>query len=144
MGLEYSKPQKPLTAEDVKRMQDTMAVNKAKDQAAAYDIAFENFKYFAIENFNNYLKEAVKAESTKFDSYISLLDSRINKHLRNKELDIDLLYRCANYLANTYPDFVITYDFDDATMKIKYHVDISPKLPTRATETDHLPDSVNL
>jgi hypothetical protein len=129
MGVEYSTQQKPLTAEDVKLMKETIAANRVKDQTAAYNTVFENFKYFAVENFNKYLKEAVKNGWTKFTilSRVATLDSSIEKHLRDKELDKEWFYRCGNYYANTYPDFTITYEYDDAEKKMTYHVDISPK-----------------
>jgi len=129
MGIEYSTQQKPLTAEDVKQMKETMAANRIKDQTAAYNTAFENFKYFAVENFNSYLTKAVKNGSSTLiiQSCVSTLDSSIEKHLRDKERDKEYLYRCGNYYANTYPDFTITYEYDDAGEKMTYHVDISPK-----------------
>ena len=136
MGIEYSTQQKPLTAEDVKQLKEAMAANRVKDQTAAYDKAFENFKYFAVENFNKYLKEAVKNGWTKFSilSRAASLDSSIEKHLRDKTLDKEWCYRCGNYYANKYPDFAITYEFDDAEMKMTFHVDISPKQITPALE----------
>jgi hypothetical protein len=138
MGIEYSTQQKPLTAEDVKQMKETMAANRIKDQTAAYDTAFANFKYFAVENFNMYLKEAVKKGWSKFtiQSRVVVLDSSIEKYLRDKELDKEWFYRCGNYYANTYPDFTITYEYDDAEEKMKYHVDISPKLPVTADPSE--------
>lgn len=144
MGIEYSTQQKPLTAEDVKQMKETMAANRVKDQTAAYNVEFENFKYFAVENFNEYLKEAVKNGWTKFTilSRVAILDSSIEKHLRDKEHDKEYLYRCGNYYANTYPDFTITYEYDDAGEKMTYHVDISPKpVPSEEPEMQKTPTS---
>lgn len=137
MGIEYSTQQKPLTAEDVKQMKETMAANRVKDQTAAYNTAFENFKHFAVENFNKYLKEAVKNGWSKFAilSRVATLDSSIEKHLRDKDLDREWFYRCGNYYANTYPDFAITYEYDEAEMKMTYHVDISPK-PVQSEESE--------
>ena len=57
-------------------MKETMAANRAREQAIAYDSAFQDFTYFAIDNFNSNITDAVKAnwESFKFITSTKVLD----------------------------------------------------------------------
>ncbi len=127
---------KPLTAEDIKRMKETMAANRAKDQAAAYDTAFSNFAHFAVSSFNNNLTSAVKLNSNQFKFVMTLrtLDGYIEKHLRSAELDKEWLYRCSNFYIKTYPDFEIKHEMNEAGNEMTYIVTIQPEKPKLETD----------
>lgn len=122
---------KPLTAEDIKRMKETMAANRAKDQASAYDTAFSNFAHFAVSSFNSNLTSAVKLNGNQFKFVMTLrtLDGSIEKHLRSAELDKEWLYRCSNFYIKTYPDFEIKHELNEAGNEMTYIVNIQPEKP---------------
>ena len=133
MGVSESKP---LTAEDIKRMKETMAANRAKDQAVAYNTAFSNFTHFAVESFNKNLTSVVKLNSNQFKFVMTLrtLDGYIEKHLRDKELDKEWLYRCSNFYIKTYPDFDIKHEMNEAGNEMTYVVTIQPEKPNLEPE----------
>lgn len=122
---------RPLTAEDIKQMKATMAANRAKDQAVAYDTAFSNFAHFAVSSFNKNLTSAVKLNSNQFKFVMTLrtLDGYIEKHLRTAELDKEWLYRCSNFYIKTYPDFEIKHELNEAGTEMTYIVNIQPENP---------------
>ena len=128
MGVSKSKP---LNAEDIKRMKETMAANRAKDQAVAYDIAFSNFTYFAVDTFNKNLTSAVKLNINQFKIVMTtnILDIYIKKHLRDKELDREWLYRCSNYYIKTYPDFDIKRELNETGDQMECNVTIQAEKP---------------
>jgi hypothetical protein len=100
--------------------------------SVAYDIAFSNFTYCAVDTFNKNLTSAVKLNSNQFKFVMTTRTLEVyitEKHLRTAELDTEWLYRCSNFFIKTYPDFDIKHKMNEAGNEMSYIINITPEKP---------------